>query len=266
MSELAVSRGNIFYTTRGKGETVVFLNGIMMTTDVWQFQTEAFSQKYQVLLHDFLGQGRSDKPAHGYSLGGHCQDLLALLDHLQVEKAHVVGVSYGGEVGLLFAASYPERVQSLTVGTAVSEIHPLLAAMGKSWIAAAELADGKRFFEIITPLVYSNSFLAEKQEWLDRRKEIFARVATPDWFAAFLGLMKSFMQLNLTPELRKIKAPTLVLAAEEDILKPPYYSEIIARGIEGAILKTVPGTGHALPMEKPGEFNELVQEFLDSLD
>ncbi|MEC9489193.1 MAG: alpha/beta hydrolase, partial [Halanaerobium sp.] len=226
MPLLPLPDGNeIYFTTRGSGETVALLNGIMMSTGSWELQAEPLSNEYQVLLHDFLGQGRSSKPASGYSMNRHCEDLVALLDHIGTDRVHLAGVSYGGEVAQAMAALYPERVKSLVLATTVSEIHPLLRAMGQAWIAAAEMEDGGRFFDIILPFVYSEDFINNKQSWLAERKKLYAESVTSEWFQGFLGLMDSFLELNLTPLLEKIKAPTLVLAAEKDLLKPEDYSK-----------------------------------------
>jgi len=263
MSFVELSDGNrLYYSVEGDGDPVILLNGIMMTAEAWVLQRKALAEKFKVVSHDFLGQGQSSKPEEGYSLRRHCEDLLSLMDELQIEDAHLIGASYGGEVGLLFAAEYPEKVKTLTVAGSVSEIHPLLEAMGRSWMEAAKTEQGEAFFHIVAPLIYSEYFFRERGEWLKERAKAFAGVVTQHWFKAFYGLMEAFMELDLTPELGKIKAPTLVVAGAEDILKPPKYSRIITQGIIDSRLEIME-TGHAIPLEDPKKFNSLVLDFLE---
>ncbi len=262
MPFLELSDGNkLFYRIEGEGTPVILLNGIMMTAEAWAFQRQNFSKKHTVISHDFLGQGQSSQPAGGYSFELHCEHLIRLMEELDLKEAHLVGASYGGEVGMLFSAEYPERVKSLTVAGSVSEIHPLLEAMGKSWMAAAEMERGEHFLRIVAPLIYSEDFFAQRREWFEGRIKSFSSTVTPRWFKAFNGLMRTFMQLDLTGRLGEIQAPTLVIAGEEDILKPPRYSRIIAENIPDSRLEILK-TAHAIPLEDPAGFNQLVGEFM----
>lgn len=262
MSFLELADGNkIFYRVEGEGTPVILLNGIMMTSEAWAFQRQDLGKKHMVISHDFLGQGQSSQPGESYSFSLHCDHLLKLMEELKIGQAHFIGASYGGEVGLLFAAEYPEKVKSLTVAASVSEIHPLLEAMGRSWMAAAELEKGENFLRIVAPLIYSEEFFAERKEWFEGRIKAFASSVHPRWFRAFNGLMRAFMQLDLTHKLGDIEAPTLVVAGEEDILKPPKYSRIIADNIQDSRLEILP-TGHAIPLENPAVFNKMVLDFM----
>ncbi len=262
MPFLELADGNkLFYRVEGEGTPVILLNGIMMTSEAWAFQRQDLAKKHMVIGHDFLGQGQSSQPSEGYSFSLHCEHLLKLMEELEIEEAHLIGASYGGEVGLLFAAAYPEKVKSLTGAAAVSEIHPLLEAMGRSWMAAAEMEKGEHFLRIVAPLIYSEKFFAERKEWFEGRIKAFASTVGPQWFRAFNGLMRAFMKLNLTHRLGDIKAPTLVVAGEEDILKPPKYSRIIAENVQDSRLEILP-TGHAIPLENPAVFNKMVADFM----
>ncbi len=262
MAFLELNDGNkLFFQVEGEGTPVILLNGIMMTTEAWAFQRRDLAQNYRVISHDFLGQGQSSLPPEGYSLELHCEHLLALMEKLEIEKTHLIGASYGGEVGMLFAADYPEKVKSLTVAGSVSEIHPLLEAMGRSWMAAAEMEKGSHFLRIVAPLIYSERFFQERGEWFAGRVKAFDDLAGPRWFRAFNGLMHAFMQLNLTPRLQDISCPVLIIAGREDILKPARYSEIIKDNIRNSRLEIL-DTAHAIPLEDPANFNRLVKQFM----
>lgn len=255
---------NLFYDLRGKGdrETIVFLNGVAMSTDHWAAQTSYFENEYRVLLHDFRGQGRSSLETGGISFEQHARDLESLMDLLGIEQAHLVGVSYGAEVGMVFALNHPGRVKTLVLGTAVSESRPLLKAMVQSWISAARTGRGRLFFEVMAPLVYSATFFESQREWLERRIEAFDRVVTPQWFEAFIALCENFLTLDVTDRLNGIRVPTLLVSGSEDILKPVGYSRLIQAHIPHSELVIIDGAGHALFHEQAQAFNDVVSRFV----
>ena len=263
MSKIEVNGVELFYEVKGQGEeVVVFLNGIAMATDHWNIQTATFRENYQVLLHDFRGQGKSSKNTENISFKQHADDLNQIIEQLEIEQIHLVGVSYGAEVAMHFAIFYPEKVKSLTLGTAVSQVRPLLAGMAEAWRDAAATYDGKLFFNVMAPFVYSDTFYQEKKDWLDQRAEIFGKVATKEWFDAFVALCNNFLTLDITDSLDKIQAPTLIVAAEKDILKPPTEHKVLVERIPDTRFEIVEDAGHALFLEKGKEFNKLILDFI----
>jgi 3-oxoadipate enol-lactonase len=104
----------------------VLNNGILRNAaSRWVPQTAALAVSYRVLQYDCRGQGQSDHPASPYSMPQHADDLAALLDALGVRRAHVLGISCGGEVSQAFALRHPERVLSLVLADTVSEIREI---------------------------------------------------------------------------------------------------------------------------------------------
>lgn len=266
MPVIRLNEADLFYELVGEGtETIAFLNGVAMSTDHWAAQTSHFARTHRVLLHDFRGQGKSSLSPDGISFEAHADDFGAILSHLGITRIHVVGVSYGAEVGMHFALKYPTMVQTLTLGTAVSESEPLLRAMIESWIAAAETGDGVLFFRVMAPMVYSNAFYRVRQGWLDERVQVFGRVVTPEWFSAFIALCRNFLTLNVTGRLHEIHRPTLVLSGGDDILKPPAYGRLIQSHIAGSCFREIEGAGHALFLEKAEDFNLSIAEFIASV-
>lgn len=163
---------------------------------------------------------------------------------------------------MYFALMYPERVKSLTLGTPVSESDPLLKAMIEAWIEAAGTYDGKLFFKVMAPTVYSRSFYATRKKWLDDYAELFGTRVTREWMDAFAQLCRNFLTLDVTDRLPEIRVPTLVISAAEDILKPPSYGQIIHDQIPCSKFVVAEGAGHALFLEKADEFNRLVSDFI----
>jgi 3-oxoadipate enol-lactonase len=188
----------------------------------------------------------------------HADDLVALLDALGIERAHIGGTSYGAEVSLVFALKYPGRTCSLIVTAAVSQVDPLLKSMIDTWVAAARAHDPEMLFRTVYPLTFSEAWLASNQAALDQARERYKSLD----FDAFLELLLSFLELDITAHLHKITAPTLVVVGEADLVKPRKYSEIIVREIPDAEFAIIPHAGHAAMWEQAGVFNSLILGFL----
>lgn len=262
MPKIRVNGVDIYYEEHGRGEPVALLNGIMQNTAGWAFQTRDLAQRHRVILHDMRGQGQSDKPDQAYTWDDHIEDFRALLDALGVERTHLAGVSYGAEVAMHFALKYPDRLSSLVLGTAAPHVTPLLKAFAESWEVAAGLRDGEKFFRLFAPSVYGNTFFEKNGAWLEERMKLFAKVVSDEWFAGFERLLRNFYTLNITERLSAITAPTLVIAAEQDLIKPVALSVLIKSRIPGAEMVVIPDAGHVAIFEKPQEFNTAVLGFL----
>ncbi|HEX9162103.1 MAG TPA: alpha/beta fold hydrolase [Thermoanaerobaculia bacterium] len=255
----------LFYDVLGSGdETAVLLNGIMMTTESWALQLRALTPKYRCIVHDFRGQLRSPvASSEGWNIELHADDLAALLDHIGVDRVHVIGTSYGGEVGMIFAYTYPERAKSLVVIASTSATDEAMRASATAGMTTARL-HRDRLFDGAARAFYSPEFLRDHPEVLEQGR---ARLASAGdaFFRGYANLCDAFSALDITANLRAIRCPTLVIAAEKDTLKPVDCSRMIEQEIEGAQLVVIPGSGHAVFMEKPDEVNRAITSFLDSV-
>ncbi len=240
------------------GDVLVLSNGILMSTASWAYQTPVLSRHCRLLLYDCRGMWQSEHPPGPYSMAQHADDLAALLDALGVERAHIGGISYGAEISLVFALRYPARVRSLIVASAVSRVDPLLRAMMDGWIAAAQAKDPELLFRVTLPVNFSERWIAANPAALEAARQRYRQLD----MAAFLELLLSFSQLDITADLHRINAPALVMVGEEDILKPKRYAEIIARELPNSELAIIPHAGHAALWEQAAVFNSLILGFL----
>ncbi|MCB2209947.1 alpha/beta hydrolase [bacterium] len=237
---------------------LVLSNGIMMSTASWGFQKAALSPHLRVLLYDCRGMWQSEHPEGPYSMAQHADDLAGLLDGLGIEKAHIGGISYGAEISMTFALRYPEKTQSLIVIDGVSEIHPLLRGQTMPWLMAAERDDPELLLKTSYHMNFAEDWIRANQAFIDASVERYAELD----MAALVRLMEAFYEVNFTAELPRIEAPTLVIAGEEDLIKGRDYAEIIAAQIPGSESVLVPGSGHALCLEKPDVLNTLLLGFV----
>ncbi len=261
MPEIEANDCRFYYELDGlaDADVLVLSNGILMSTASWGYQVPAFARRYRVLRYDCRGQWQSEHPAGPYSMALHAHDLAALLDALGIQQAHIAGISYGAEVSMIFATKYPQRTRSLILSSAVSQVDPVLAGIAGMWLAAAQRRDPELFFAATYPFNFSQRWIAANQAALAQAR---SRYATLD-FDAVAELCRAFLALNITSELHRIQAPTLLMVGEDDNLKPRAYADIIAREIPHAAYAILPGAGHAVCWEAPLAFNSLVLGFLE---
>ena len=260
MPHVRVNHLDMYYEFHGPedGERLILNNGVFMNTSSWAFQLPELCKRYRVLAYDMRGQGQSAHPSGKYTLGLHAEDLVALMDELKLERAHMVGTSYGGELNLEMGIRFPERCQSLTIIASVSHSDALLVAMIERWRLAAQLGDGPKFFRLIYADTYSESFLTQRPELIPMAEQ---RYASLDLTAA-VQLIESFQRFNVTDDLARIQVPTCIASAELDILKPRRYGEIMHRAIAGSEFHLIPGAGHVVVLEKAAEVNTIILGFL----
>lgn len=248
------------YETEGQGEPVVFLNGIMMSIASWAQQRRFFSGQYQCIFHDFRDQLLSGKATQSYKMEVHVQDLERLLDHLGVQQCHIVGTSYGGEVGMLFALAHPERVKTLSVIASVPYSDALLRLQVGLWRQAAVFS-GQWLYETLAAFSFSAGFLGAQPDFIRNGIERVASLP-PDYFYGFARLCDAFLELDIRDQLIHIQVPTLIVSPGADILKVPHYSRYMAARIPGAQLWEIPGAGHAVVLEQPDVVNQKLAEFI----
>lgn len=260
MPEIQANGIKIYYELHGPedGEVLVLSNGIMMSVASWAFQTVALSKHMRLLLYDCRGMWRSEHPAGPYNMAQHADDLAALLDALRIQEAHIGGISYGSEISMEFAIRYPQKTKSLIVIDGVSQIDPLLKAQSLPWLMAAERNDPELLLRTSVHLNFSEDWIATHQDYIEASVENFAKIDMP----AFVALMKSFYNLDLTDRLAQISVPTLIIVGENDLIKGRKYSQIMADHIPQAEYVIVPGSGHALCLDKPDILNTLLIGFV----
>lgn len=251
------------YKVLGEGEnTVLFLNGIFMRYENWYSVISNLSGDFKIVLHDFECQWFSDCP-NDVSFDKHCDDIIALMDYLGVEKVHIVGTSYGGEVGIFFTSKYNEKVKSLTVISSTSEIDEDMYNKVSRWREGAKSKDPKIFVLSWLTDVYSPEFLENNKGILD---VIIEKMKGFNYEGA-VKLIDSFLNLKknpLTPVLDKIGVPTLVIFSLFDRIKPPSLSFKIHKGIKNSFLIGLP-SGHASVVERPKELSLILKGFLKSI-
>lgn len=256
-----------YYETHGEGEqTLVILNGIMMSTASWQPFVKYLSKHYTLVLIDFYDQGKSE-----YLEGmTYTQDLqVNLVAHvikaLDLKHVLLLGISYGGEVAMKVAARHKDLLQGLVLANTTAYTNPQLKAIGDSWNYAASTRDGSIFFKATIPPIYASRFYEANLEWLEAREKMFTEVLTPAWYDGFTRLVISAEKHNALHEVRGITCPTMIIGADEDQITPLSCQKQLNELIEGSKFVVIQKCGHASMYEKPSEFIAIVDGFAKAM-
>jgi pimeloyl-ACP methyl ester carboxylesterase len=233
---------------------------------MWDDQFAAFARRFRVVRYDVRGFGRSDMPPEPFS---HQADLAGLLGHLELERAYVVGASMGGLIAIDFTIEHPEMVAALVpVASALSGSKPsdgLLAQWAAVEEAAEKDGDVPRAVEL------------ELRMWVDGPRRtpdqvdpaVRARVHEMNTAVFMHALRPEGTPVPLDPpaidRLGEIRVPALIIVGDGDQPDIVATADLLAQGIVGARKVVMPGLAHVPSMERPGEFNSIVLEFLGSL-
>jgi 3-oxoadipate enol-lactonase len=254
----------LYHLVDGAGEPLLLLNGIAMTARSWEAVARPLAERFQVLRCDFRGQLMTQAPPPA-AVADHADDVARLLDHLGLDAVHVVGTSFGGVVGTLFVARYPERARSLVTVASADGFDEEMAAEVARWrgacVRSLEGGDRGHLSDVLEPVVYSEAYVeSHREERAQRRAQI---AALPEqWFRGLIGLLDSAHSLRVRDELAAVRCPTLVVAAERDGFVPLERARSLAAAIDGARFEIIPGAGHAVVVEQPDRIVELILEFI----
>jgi 3-oxoadipate enol-lactonase len=236
---------------------VVLSNSLGATRDMWNPQVPLLAERYRVLTYDTRGHGRSPAPEGPYSIDDLADDVVALLDEVGADRAHVVGLSLGGMTGLRLAAREPGRVDRLAVlcTSAKPEPGPFLeraAAVRSGGTAPLAPAIAARW---LTP-----RYAAAHPDLVARLEAMIAG-ADDQGYAACCEVVAA---LDLREDLARIGAPTLVVSGADDVALPPEHQQVIAEGIAGAQLLTVQPGAHLANLEQPEQITAALLAHLDA--
>lgn len=252
----------LFYTLTepdANRPVVVFLNGLGLTTAYWHSQAKFFADTFRVLRYDSRAQGRSNVGAEPLSPARHMADLLALLDHLGIHSASLVGLSHGAYVAVSMAAQHPERINRLVV------CNLRASRYGDSDIVARWLqkltGEGLEAYarDVITAATGRTFRVAHTHLIPMMAKAVAARNSID-------GLARQLEAMQAYPPAAEIAghviAPALIITGGEDEIVPAEDASILADQMNASAV-SIPTAGHSLPVEAPDRFNSLVRDFLN---
>lgn len=252
----------INYALQGNsGPWVTFSHSLACNLHAWDAQVKALCSRYRVLAYDSRGHGESGAPAGVYTLEQMADDLKGLLDALNIEKTHLVGLSMGGMIGQTFALRHPAMLQSLVLCDTTSRFPP---GSGKSWEERIVSVEAQGMEPMVAPALarwFTAPFRAARPDVTDAIAAMIR--ATPA--QGYIGCCHAVPKINVTERLKAIRCPALVIVGQDDPGTPVAMAEDIHHAIAGSKLVVIPSASHQSNLEQPEAFNRALAEFLDAL-
>jgi pimeloyl-ACP methyl ester carboxylesterase len=252
---------DLHYEEHGEGDPLLLIMGLGGHSGHWFAQVPVLAEHFRVITFDNRGAGRSSVTAAPYSTAEMAEDAAGLLAVLGVERAHVAGWSMGGMIAQQMALHYPERVGRLALVATLARPRPWLLAWLAFGVEAREKGldpHGRAAWGLPWGLTVAS--LADP-EFVERALEAELEDPYPTTLEGYRGQSAACASHDTLDRLGEVRAPTLVLVGDEDILTPPYFSRELAAGIPGAELRVIERAGHGMPIEHAGAVNRALLEF-----
>jgi pimeloyl-ACP methyl ester carboxylesterase len=247
--------GSLCFEVRGEGEPLVLIHGGNLDLRMWDDQFDLLAERFRTVRYDVRGFGCStpadvEHAAH--------EDLLALLDHLEIERAHLVGLSLGGRIAVDFALVHPDRVGDLVLaGPGLSGWQFSPAPWHEKLREAVRSGD----VEAISKAWLESDYMAPAMENPDLADRLRAITVENDdlW-------LRDFRERGLDPpaveRLEELQAPVLLILGDRDVPDIQAIVELLEQKVPGARKVVIEGAGHMVNMERPDEFNRAMLDFL----
>lgn len=244
----------------GDGEPLLLIAGLGGRLAFWHRQREVFGERFRVILHDHRGTGASTRSEIDYSVEQMSLDVLALMDALGIDRAHLVGHSTGGAICQTIALQYPERAGKMVLSATWPGRDPWFDALFALRLDVLEQCGARAY-------LMDGTLRALPAAWLQQRGDQLEQMVD-DRLAEFPGLaiessrIAAIRAFDAGRNAGNIRHRPLVICAEDDQITPSSFSRELAARIPEARLEVLPTGGHFLPQVCPDEYNRSVLDYL----
>lgn len=248
----------VHYEVTGPADApvLVLASSLGASRDVWDAQVVALAERFRVVCYDHRGHGATPTPPGPHAIADLGGDLLALLDHLAVDRAHVGGLSLGGMVALWVAAHAPQRVDRVVACCTAAHLGP-----PEQWTERAATVRARGTQAVADAVVdrwVTPAFADRHPDRVAWLRDMI--VTTTD--EGYAGCCEAIAGMDLRTALADVTAPTLVIAAAEDMATPPSYAEEIATLAADARVAVIEHAAHLAPVEQPAAVTGLIADHL----
>ena len=257
----------LYYEVHGSGQPLFLIMGLGGTSESWRFQVQYFCKYYQVIVMDNRGAGRSDQPDEEYTTKIFASDVKQVLDDLNIQQAHIFGLSMGGMIAQQFCLSYPQYVKSLLIscsGTGTPDPYYVPCSKEVQQVLHMDrTVDNRReVTEKLVEVFYHHTYRVQIPDLLER---ILSLPMTQKDYAYKRQLQACHLKEHTSPQLKNIQVPTLIIHGQDDKVWPVQNAHNLAELIPNSTCVILEECGHMFFIEKPREYNQAVHDFLKSV-
>ena len=243
------------------GPVVMMAHAMGTSHRIWDLQVPALADRYHLLRYDWRGHGDTSAPEGPYTLALFLEDAIGVMDALDLDKVHWVGISTGGMIGLGLGIHFPERILSLSLCNTTSQTNAWYRGSVVERRAVALKGGMEPVWEMTNRLWFNDAFVEAESTTFQEVREVLVRTPIP----GYLGGMSAVADLDYLDSLHKITAPTRIIAAGADPVTPIERSEEIRDRVPGAKLTVIEGQRHFSNVEVPDRFNAILRAGLDEM-
>ena len=261
MTQVRIDNIQIAYTDTGSGRPVVLIHGYPFNRSLWADQIPALSDSHRVIAPDLRGFGESDASQDPSTMKRLAADVAALMDHLEIPRATIGGLSMGGYVALAFYKQFASRVRGLVLADTRAQADTEEAKQTRAQQAEKALSEGMASIaDAMLPKLLTPETVSKHPEIVKRVRDMMLKTKPEGAAAALRGMAEREDQTELLP---KISVPTLILVGAEDAITPVADSEKMHHAIEGSSLVVLDHAGHVSNLERTQQFNDALLHFLN---
>lgn len=266
MATIEDDHGQIFYNIQGSGKPIVILRGLSFSIKHWLGFDRELAKHFKVITMDHRGISQSKaKVSWSLSMSDLARDVTKVLDHNNIESAHILGMSLGGMAALAMGLEFSRYCQSITVvGSSIAGTGSLrLSREAVVRLAKCRGYNQKTIEALSDLLLHPDANPAHRE----KARSSWTRIAQEDGFHR-LTTMKQLIaasRFNVGQKLKTMRIPTLVTYGDGDLFVPPVNSFQIYQKLPNARLVKIEGAGHEVSLEKPAELIGAIQQFTKSL-
>jgi pimeloyl-ACP methyl ester carboxylesterase len=263
MPRITSGDAEIIYEVLGDGPPVVLLHPFPAHHELWLPAAQALVSRYRVILPDLRGHGESGVGEGPATMEKHAADLARILDHAEVGRAVLAGVSIGGYVLFEFWRRSRGRVAALMLMDTKAQADTPEGRGGRLQSAADVIQRGTEpFVESMIPKLFGQTTRDARPDLVESARRMMMKMSPEDISLVQKGMAE---RPDSIPTLKTVNVPALVVVGEEDTLTPVADAELMRQNIPGSQMKVIPRAGHYAVWEQHEDVGKVVRQFLDSL-
>ena len=262
--KIQIKQFSMAYTDAGQGAPLLLVHGYPLSRRLWEAQIAGLADVARIIAPDLRGHGDSEAVPGPYSMDLFADDLKALLDALGITQPVVLcGLSMGGYVAFAFQRKYAAHLAGLVLTATRPAPDSPEARLGRDQAMETARQQGPgAIIESMLPRLLAPVTVAERPDILAQAGAIMQRTS----LEGILGDLQALKERpDSTPDLPRIRVPTLVLAGAQDAIIPVKEMQDMHAAIPGSRIEVIPNAGHLLNLENPGAFNAALRRFLEQL-
>ncbi len=254
---------DLYYELYGEGKPLVLIAGYTGDHMFWSLMLDQLAKKFQVLIFDNRGIGQTKDKGASFTLDTMADDTIALTEQLGLVKPHIIGQSMGGAIAQLIAKKYADKIDKLIILNSVAKFNLRTIKTLESLLnLRKENIAFDLFLDAAMPWFFSSDYLAQTENIITY-KQALINVPYPQSISDQERQFNALLSFDSRDWLARLTSPTLVLAAEDDIIALPAESQHLANQVANTRFKMIPGA-HSSPLEQPQEVNKAILSFLSS--